>query len=46
MKKLLFSAVMAGLMVFGASAQRVAVLSDVHVTPGNANETPLREAGR
>lgn len=46
MKKLLYSAVMAGLMVFGASAQRVAVLSDVHVTLGNANERALREAVR
>lgn len=27
-----------------AAAQRIAVLSDVHVTPGNANETQLRLA--
>ncbi|MDE6207220.1 MAG: PQQ-binding-like beta-propeller repeat protein [Muribaculaceae bacterium] len=27
-----------------ASGQRIAVLSDVHVTPGNANEHKLREA--
>ncbi|MCH5222072.1 MAG: PQQ-binding-like beta-propeller repeat protein [Muribaculaceae bacterium] len=27
-----------------ASAQRIAVLSDLHVTPGNANETQLRRA--
>lgn len=28
----------------GASSQRFAVLSDVHVTPGNANEQALRDA--
>lgn len=28
----------------GMSAQKIAVLSDIHVTPGNANETELRKA--
>lgn len=30
--------------VFGTSAQRIAVLSDIHVTPGNANESQLKRA--
>ena len=30
--------------VLGVQAQRFAILSDVHVTPGNANEGKLREA--
>lgn len=46
MKKLFLSATLAVATLFGASAQRVAVLSDVHVTPGNANESALREAVR
>ncbi len=31
-------------MALAAPAQRIAVLSDVHVTPGNANEQQLRRA--
>lgn len=38
----LFAAAM--LVSLGLSAQRIAVLSDVHVTPGNFNEGKLREA--
>ncbi|MDE6196971.1 MAG: PQQ-binding-like beta-propeller repeat protein [Muribaculaceae bacterium] len=31
-------------VVLSAPAQRIAVLSDIHVTPGNANEALLRQA--
>lgn len=44
MKKLtvfLSALLMAG---FGAAAQRIAVLSDIHVTPGNAADSALRVA--
>lgn len=34
----------ATLLPSAASAQRIALLSDIHVTPGNANETALRQA--
>ena len=33
-------------MAFAATAQRIAVLSDVHITPGNASEPKLRQAVR
>ncbi len=46
MKKFLLSATAAVCVLFSAEAQRIAVLSDVHVTPGNANEASLREAVR
>ena len=39
---LLLSAALAGALC--ADAQHIAVLSDIHVTPGNANETALRNA--
>lgn len=45
MKKILTA--IALLLVFAATsihAQRIAVLSDIHVTPGNPNETALRKA--
>lgn len=35
---------LAATITVGASGQRIAVLSDIHVTPGNANETALRNA--
>ena len=31
-------------MAFGAQAQRLAILSDIHVTPGNACDSALRVA--
>ena len=40
---LLLAAVMLSLSVQGGVV-RLAILSDVHVTPGNANEGKLREA--
>ena len=33
-------------VAFAATAQRIAVLSDVHITPGNASEPKLRQAVR
>ncbi len=44
MKKFLISAILPLLSVSSIAAQRIAVLSDVHVTPGNANESQLRLA--
>lgn len=46
MKRYRLLAVMAvmAMCVLGVQAQRFAILSDVHVTPGNANEGKLREA--
>ena len=32
------------MMTVAAQAQKLAILSDIHVTPGNANETQLRKA--
>ena len=32
------------MMTVAAQAQKFAILSDIHVTPGNANETQLRKA--
>lgn len=43
--KLLFVLIVA-LVATAASAQRIAVLSDIHITPGNASEPRLREAVR
>ncbi len=42
----LFLPLMALVMAFGIHAQRIAVLSDIHITPGNASEPKLREAVR
>jgi len=44
MKRILFIALLALLTLMGAQAQKFAILSDIHVTPGNANEGKLREA--
>ena len=44
MKKLIVPLLLAATVAFGASAQRIAVLSDVHVTPGNDNDKDLRLA--
>jgi len=44
MKRILFIALLALLSIAGAQAQKFAILSDIHVTPGNANEGKLREA--
>lgn len=46
MKKLLISLAAGILCAAAASGQRIAVLSDVHVSPGNPNEKMLREAVR
>ncbi len=43
-KKLMLFAVIVAAGVITAVAQRIAVLSDIHVTPGNANDTELRRA--
>lgn len=42
LRKFLAAAALAA--TFFAPAQRIAVLSDIHVTPGNANDGKLREA--
>ena len=44
MKKHIITALAALALVAQAYSQRIAVLSDVHVTPGNANDAALREA--
>lgn len=44
MKRQLITVLAAFAIVFQASPQRIAVLSDIHVSPGNANEKALREA--
>ena len=46
MKRLLFLLMAAAVVVFAmqGGVVRLAILSDVHVTPGNANEGKLREA--
>ena len=44
MKKHIITALAALALVAQAYSQRIAVLSDVHVTPGNANDVALREA--
>ena len=46
MKKLIITAITAAATLWSADAQRVAMLQDVHVTPGNQNESALREAVR
>lgn len=43
-RKLAFLAAVMAAGAFTAGAQRIAVLSDIHVTPGNANDTELRRA--
>lgn len=43
MKRTIFLALIVLLAVAGAQAQKFAILSDLHVTPGNANEAKLRE---
>lgn len=43
-KKLVLAAALVVFSVGAISAQRIAVLSDIHVTPGNANEEQLRRA--
>ena len=43
-KKHLACALLAALCAWSASGQRIAVLSDIHVTPGNENDTRLRQA--
>lgn len=43
MKKLILTFVALSILVFSSHAQRIAVLSDIHVTPGNANERALRQ---
>lgn len=42
--KTIFAGLFLTAFSLSASAQRFAVLSDIHVTPGNANENSLREA--
>ena len=44
MKRMTLLAAAVAMCVAGASAQKIAVLSDVHVTPGNANEQALKDA--
>ena len=44
MKKLFLLTIISLLAVSGISAQHIAVLNDIHVTPGNANERQLRLA--
>ncbi|MBR1543705.1 MAG: PQQ-binding-like beta-propeller repeat protein [Muribaculaceae bacterium] len=44
MKKITISIIAVFLLAFAANAQKFAILSDIHVTPGNANEGKLREA--
>ena len=44
MKKTVLAAALAALCALSAPAQRIAVLSDVHVTPGNENDSRLRAA--
>ncbi|MDE6277139.1 MAG: PQQ-binding-like beta-propeller repeat protein [Muribaculaceae bacterium] len=46
MKKIFLAAAAILGSLLGVDAQHIAVLSDVHVTPGNANEQALREAVR
>ena len=43
--RLIMSAAAAGAS-FAAGAQHIAVLSDIHISPGNASEPKLREAVR
>lgn len=43
-KKILTAAILAAALAITAQAQRFAILSDIHVTPGNANEAALRAA--
>jgi len=42
--KLFFATALACCSMLNVNAQRFAVLSDIHVTPGNANDTKLRQA--
>lgn len=44
MKRFLSIALAAIVLAMGAHAQKFAILSDIHVTPGNANEAQLRKA--
>lgn len=44
MKRILFIALVMLVAVVGAQAQKFAILSDIHVTPGNANEAQLIKA--
>ena len=44
MKRILSIALAAIVLAMGAHAQKFAILSDIHVTPGNANEAQLRKA--
>lgn len=44
MKRILFIALVMVVAVVGARAQKFAILSDIHVTPGNANEAQLVKA--
>ena len=46
LKKLLFTGLLLVSAAAGLHAQKIAVLSDLHVTPGNASEPKLREAVR
>ncbi|MBQ0069056.1 MAG: metallophosphoesterase, partial [Bacteroidales bacterium] len=44
MKRILSIALAAIVLAMGAHAQKFAILSDIHVTPCNANEAQLRKA--
>ena len=44
MKLRLTHLILAGALALGAGAQRIALLSDIHVTPGNPCDSALRVA--
>lgn len=46
LKKLLLTGLILASAAVGLQAQKIAVLSDIHITPGNASEPKLREAVR